>query len=96
MSAMTVSYLVFPTAAAALARSEQAWLDSGYQARGTFRLWDVVAHPVDGWAALRLPPAPQEAQIDMPPADYERLLTAQEHAAKVETLPGEGWPAAEI
>ncbi|UOK71033.1 hypothetical protein [Ancylobacter polymorphus] len=91
-----MSYLVFPSAADAQARSAAAWQALAYPTGATTYLWAWQLHPTDGRAALRIPPTPQDAQIDVPQAEYERLLTAEEHAAKVETLPGEGWPAAEL
>lgn len=91
-----MSYLVFPSLLAAQQRSATAWQALGYPMGATRQLWTWQLHPADGRAALRIPPTPQEAQIDLPQAEYERLLTAQEHAAKVETLPGGGWPAAEL
>ncbi|WP_421696979.1 hypothetical protein [Ancylobacter sp.] len=91
-----MSYLIFASAAEAAARSAAAWRALGTPAGATQFLWAWQEHPSDGRAALIIPPTPQGAQIDLPPADYERLLTAEEHAAKVEALPGEGWPAAEV
>lgn len=91
-----MSYLIVPSLAAAQERSAAAWQALGYPAGGTQLLWTWQLHPADGRAALRIPPTPQEAQIDLPQADYDALLTAEEHAAKVATLPGEGWPAAEL
>ena len=91
-----MSYLIFASATEAAARSAAAWHALGTPAGATHFLWAWQEHPSDGRAALIIPPTPQGAQIDLPPASYEALLTPDEHAAKVEVLPGDGWPAAEL
>lgn len=82
-----MSYLIFASTAAAQARSAQAWLDCGFEAAGTDRLWFCVDHPSDGRAALSIPATPAEAQISLEPDDYAALLTGAEHAALVAALP---------
>lgn len=91
-----MSYLIFASAAEAAARSAQAWQALGTPAGATRYLWAWQEHPEDGRAALRIPPTAGEAQIDPPQADYENLLTPEERAAWVETLPGDGWSVANI
>lgn len=91
-----MSYLIFASATEAASRSAAAWHALGSPAGAIQFLWAWQEHPSDGRAALILPPTPQGAQIDLPPASYEALLTPEEHAAKVEALPGEGWRAAEL
>ncbi|WP_018389887.1 hypothetical protein [Ancylobacter sp. FA202] len=91
-----MNYLVFPTAAAAQERSAAAWQALGYPRGATRSLWVCLPHPADGRAALCLPLTPEEAQIDVPQAEYHALLSAEERAAQVEALPGEGWSAGEF
>lgn len=88
-----MNYLVFPSAALAQARSAEAWQALGYPAGATMYVWAWQLHPTDGRAALCLPLTPEGAQIDVPQASYDALLTAEERAALVEALPGEGWSA---
>lgn len=91
-----MTYLVFSSLLAAQQRSAAAWQALDYPTGATRFLWMWQLHPADGRAALLIPPTSAEAQIDLPQASYEALLTTEEHAATVETLPGEGWSAAEL
>jgi len=85
-----MSYLIFASATEAAARSAAAWDALGYPPGATQYLWAWQLHPSDGRAALIIPPTPQGAQIDLPPASYEALLTETERAALVPTLSA-GW-----
>ncbi|WP_428029270.1 hypothetical protein [Ancylobacter sp.] len=90
-----MTYLIFPTLGAAMARSAQAWLACLYPAGETRLLWSCIEHPQDGRAALILPATPDAAQIGISPEAYEALLTQEERQARLEALPGEGWPDAD-
>lgn len=87
-----MSWLVLPTMDAAMARSAQAWLDCGFEADGTYRLWLCAAHPTDGRGALMIPATPAEAQIAIPAEAYEALLTEAERAALVADLSADWTP----
>ncbi|MDQ0347182.1 hypothetical protein [Ancylobacter vacuolatus] len=82
-----MSFLIVATAAAAHNRSVQAWLDCGYAAGGTSRLWDVSQHPTDGRAALTIPTSPGDAQIGLAQEAYDALLSGAERAALLPALP---------
>lgn len=87
-----MTYLILDTAAAAQARSEQAWLDCGYVPDSTTSLWSWVPHPSDGRAALRIPTTPLEAQIGLSQEAYNALLTEAEKAMLVEVLSDDWTP----
>ena len=81
-----MTYLILDTAAAAQARSEQAWLDCGYAPDSTTSLWSWIFHPTDGRAALTIPATPAEAHIGLSQEDYDALLTGAEKAMLVDVL----------
>lgn len=81
-----MSFLIIATVATAQTRSAQAWLDCGYEAAATYRLWPVLAHPTDDRAALIIPATPGEAQIGLSQEAYDDLLTDAERAALVADL----------
>lgn len=85
-----MTYLIVPSGADAAARSAEAWQALGTQGGVTTALWGWRTHPTGPQAALIIPPTPEAAQIDMPQAAYDALLTADERGALVETLP-EDW-----
>ena len=89
-----MSYLIMASAAGAAERSAVAWQALGYPAGATRYLWAWQLHPADSRAALLIPATPQGAQIDVPQAAYDRLVTAEERVARVETLPEGDWFAA--
>lgn len=90
-----MSYLILTTAQDALARSERAWLDCGYATADTARLWPVVSHPTSGHAALKIAATPSDAQINLPQATYDALLTDDERAELLMVLPDD-WTVDEI
>lgn len=87
-----MSYLILDTVAQAQARSATAWLDCGYEAEATYLLWSVVAHPVDGRAALVVPATPAGAHIGLSQAAYDALLTDDERGALLPDLPADWTP----
>ncbi|WP_428031484.1 hypothetical protein [Ancylobacter sp.] len=87
-----MSWLILPTMEDAMARSTQAWLDCGFAADGTYRLWLCAAHPTDGRGALMIPPTPDDAQIALAGEAYEALLTEAERVALVPALTADWTP----
>lgn len=87
-----MSYLVVASLADAEARSARAWLDCGYEAAETTRLWPVLIHPGDGRAALRIAATPEGAQIGLSQAAYDALLSDDERARLVSSLPSDWSP----
>lgn len=87
-----MSYLIVARLADAEARSARAWLDCGYEAAETTRLWPVLAHPSDGRAALRIEATPGAAQIGLSQAAYDALVSEDERARLVYSLPSDWSP----
>lgn len=87
-----MKFLIFPTLAAAVVRSEQAWPDCGYGGGTTTSLWAWYEHPTDARALLRIPATPEDAQIGLSQAAYDALLTEDERAALVDALPPDWTP----
>ncbi|WP_428029827.1 hypothetical protein [Ancylobacter sp.] len=87
-----MTYLIFDIAADAQDRSAQAWLDCGYEAGGTDRLWLCLDHPTDGRGALMIPATPSDAQIGLSQEAYEALLTGAERDALVPALTADWTP----
>lgn len=87
-----MSYLIFPTAAAAQARSEAAY--AAPEGARTSALWGCLVHPIDGRAALLIPETPDQAGIGISQAAYNALLTAEERAVLAAELTDDWQPAA--
>lgn len=86
-----MAYLILSSIEAAEARSAAAWAAlHPPDVEGTTMLWSVRPHPSAEVAALVVPPTPATCGIDLPPQDYEALLTSEERAALVDVL-GEDW-----
>lgn len=88
-----MAYLIMPSLTAAEVRSAAAWAAlNPPDTEDTTMLWSVRSHPSTEVAAVIVPPTPALCGIDLPQADYEALLTADERAVLVDELGGDWTP----